>query len=702
IVKALNSTCGNRNFKFQAICQHDRLHIYANHRVDYQPNYELLKTSVAQAIASLALDNLDSVWLYGRPLNRVEPNWKIEVELPTPADRETSDTFNTTEDLGSDVKSLGGQRLEATSKLRPLNYTQLGQFEEFTTNNAEDTNPQQDTAPIPQDIQDSLTAEELEQITINPVKPEILEDSELDFAAFEDFLEEDSAGDTGLLQDTGLVHQTPFQEEEISFSVVKVNPLGSEVAAEASANEADDSLDSLVNLDQYCFITNKKLLQSDITPPSREIIRLVKFFHHLTDNNQYKLLPLLDGYFNHAETPDLENMAISFAGAQSAIAIQRWFKQISELDYDTQQTFTIWLSRYCFAPDHTLEEFKAIIAQDAAVQKAKKAQRVHSSQYSFTPASSAVVNSESDELESAKFQLPPMIKKQIIPGVWILVTVLLILLSIFSNNGSQVTAFKQIPDLCRNAIGSANYCRLAVNLAGTKTISTSPRRLFPLTEETEAVASYGCQRYANLKAGIPQSNLAPEQTPVITSYGEKILPHIYVTTAEQENFQQSGNTKVGCVYTTGRQRSPNLLAADIIPSTWPAEHYQPQGQANHNLHLGILRQPINLGLYTIFAALGIAIASQFNLGIEINHPQTVYLTALMLGIAQVIAAAVPFLGIFTSFALPVAALLIMTLLIKDFQLNWSRGYPLVAVGVITIITIQFLAYSLCFGLISLA
>ncbi|MEO0835249.1 MAG: hypothetical protein AAFY16_04495 [Cyanobacteria bacterium J06642_3] len=677
IVKTLNSACGNKNFKFQAIFQHDRLHIYANHRVDYLPNYKLLETSVAQAIASLDLDNLDSVWLYGRPLNRVEPNWKILVELPTQGDREVSDTLNTTEDLGSD-----------------LNYTQLGQFEEFTTNNTEDTNPQQDTAAIPQDIQDLLTAEELEQITIDPVKPEILEDSELDFSAFEDFPEEDSTGDTGLLKDTGMVHQIPFQEEEISFSVVKVNPVRSEVAAEVLANEADDSPDSSFSLDQYCFITNKKLLQKDITPPKREIIRMVKFFHHLTDNNQYKLSPLLDRYFHHAETPNLENMAI---------AIQRWFKQIRELDYDTQQTFTIWLSRYCFAPDQTLEEFKAIAAQDAAAQKAKQAQRPNSSQYSFTPASSAAENSESDEdeLESAKFQLPPMIKEQIIPGVWILVTVLLIFLGILSNSGSQVVTSRQIPDLCRNTIGSANYCRLAVNLAGTKTISTSPRRLFPLTEETETVANYGCQRYANLKAGIPQPNLAPEQTPVLTSYGEKILPHIYVTTAEQKNFQQSGNTKVGCVYTTGQgQRSPKLLAADIIPSTWPTENYQAQGKASHNLHLGILTQPINLGLYTIFAALGIAIASRFNLGIAINHPQTVYLTALMLGIAQVIAAAVPFLGIVTSFVLPVAALLIMTLLVKDLQLNWGRGYPLVAVGIITIITIQFLAYGLYLSLIN--
>ncbi|NJO98111.1 MAG: hypothetical protein HC764_20690 [Pleurocapsa sp. CRU_1_2] len=51
IIKALKAACGNRNIKFQVIVQDDRLHIYANHRKDYQPNYLILKENVGAAIA---------------------------------------------------------------------------------------------------------------------------------------------------------------------------------------------------------------------------------------------------------------------------------------------------------------------------------------------------------------------------------------------------------------------------------------------------------------------------------------------------------------------------------------------------------------------------------------------------------------------------------------------------------------------------
>ena len=54
IIKTLKSACGNKNFKFQVVTQNDQLHIYANHRVDYQPDHDVLETTVGVAIASLA------------------------------------------------------------------------------------------------------------------------------------------------------------------------------------------------------------------------------------------------------------------------------------------------------------------------------------------------------------------------------------------------------------------------------------------------------------------------------------------------------------------------------------------------------------------------------------------------------------------------------------------------------------------------
>ena len=495
-----------------------------------------------------------------------------------------------------------------------------------------------------------------------------------------DFAEADNIGDTGLLQDTGLVHKTPFKEE--NFNTL--------IPAQAEATKPNLDSDNH-NFNRYCFVTNHKLLTSDIIPPEKEIVRLVKFFHHLSPSNQNKLLPMLGDYFLRAQTPNLEKMAV---------AVQKWFKQINELSDNEQKIVAIWLSRYCFDADRTLEEFKIFAAKNAADEITKKG-KSRSTEPSFTPAYVSLPpqgNISTDKLRS-RWKVPPLFEKLILPTIWVLATVILIALATLTNSSTKIIISSQTPLICQKTIGSPDYCRLAVNLAGAKTIARPPKSLFPLTEVTETVATYGCERYANLKAGIT-GDIAPEQTPVIYSYGEKIFSHLYVVEAEQKNAKQLGNTRVGCVYTTGQgQRSPKLLATDIIPTNWPTEHYQPAAKLNASLSFGIFTNPINLGLHTIFAALGIAIASRLNLGIKINQIQTVYLAALILGIVQIFASFVPFIGLVSSVTLPSLAVIIISFLLKDFKLDWQRGYPLVIAGLLVIVTAQFLFYTLCLGLI---
>ncbi len=508
------------------------------------------------------------------------------------------------------------------------------------------------------------------------------------FPDFEDFPEDDSAGDTGLLHDTGMIHGKPFKEEQIDTFVSKLTE--TEV-------EATNNLDSNnISLAQYCFVSNKQLLTSDIISPDKETIRLVKFFHHLSDNNKQKILPALDSYFKLAKTPNIEKLSV---------AVQKWFKQIAELNDDRRRLVAIWLSRYCFDSSATLAEFKTVIEKNAAITTVKKTKRSNT-EYSFTPADTDNKETISDDeqldhLPQEKFKLPPLVKKLGLPFVWTLATLVLMMLGIYTSNPEAGITSQKIPSLCNSTIGSANYCRLAINLAGENTIKQSPQSIFPLTEVTETLATYGCQRYANLKAGV-SGNVDPQQTPVISSYGEKILPHIYVVEAKQKSVEQPENIRVGCVYTTGQgERSPKLLAADIIPQNWPAEHYQKQVDSKSNVSFGIYTNLVNLGLYTIFAAVGIAIASKFNLGIKVNHPQTIYLVALILGVVQLIAGELPVLGLVVNIALPILTILATSLLIKDFEINRHDGYYLVVAGILTIIAIQFLLYGLCLSLINL-
>ena len=654
IIKALKSACGNRHFKFQVVVHDDQLHIYVNYRPNYQPNQSILEENVGAAIASLNLDGIESVWLYGRPLSQTEPEWQMFVELPTQAsiieDTEVSGNNISDADIDSQEDSVP---TDAAIK--------AGLFDR--TGSVRDDSSQSGIDETSSDLSDEIESDEFSDLT-----------------DLGDFDESDSAMDTGLLHNTGLVHGGLLKEAEINTFAALIADDDSELPPNADADP-----NSLI---QYCFVTNKKLLTDTAPDPDKDIMRMVKFLHHLSESDRHQLLPILDAYFRQGITPGLE---------ETLPAIQNWFEQIKALDEDKQRTFFIWLSRYCFNPTTTLEEFQTIAAQKAAQMDNKSRS---GTEYSLVNVKSDVSTSSVDEdLVNEPFQMTPLVKKMLVPGLWSLATIILILLGIMNHNSNIVVGTAQVPPLCNNSIGSKEYCRLAVNLVGEEAIAQAKTSLFPMTEVTETVADYGCARYTNLKAGIEIADIAPKTTPVISSRGEKIFPHIYVIQTEQKHAKRAGNIKVGCVYTTGQgQRSPKKLAADLIPIDWPAQYYQKQS-GEDNISFGIYANPINLGLYTIFAALGMALSSWLNLGLRINRTHTIYLVALMLSTVQLTTSLLPSFGLLGAIAIPILTILAASFLFKDFKLNWSRGYPSVAVSVLVIIAVQFSLYSLCLGMI---
>ena len=605
IIKALESSCDDRHFRFQVIVDKSKLHIYINRKADYTPDYTFLTDTITKEIALLNLDSLKGIWLYSRKLGQVEPDWQVFIESPSQA---AGDDMNT------------------------LDYTQS-------------------------------------------------DCREINFPEFEDFLESDSTGDTGLLRNTGMVHQKPLPEEEINSSVKKTNLESSNINTKVNP------------LAQYCFVTNKKILTGDILAPDKEVIRLVKFFHNLSATNQQKILPFVDEYFKQGKTADRQKLPP---------IINKWLEQVIGSNEKNRKAIAIWLSRYCFDPSTTLAELKEMEDKKAELKAAKKVKRSNT-QYTFTPASSQTPKHKKQlsYLTEDKFQLPPLIEKLLIPVAWTLATVILICLGIYTNKLQIHSTSGQIPALCKISIGSPNYCRLGVNLAGKKAIEESSKNIFPLSEITETEANFGCERFANVKAGA-FNNLDPTQNPVISSHGEKIFPHVYVVEAVQKDTVRPQNVRVGCVYTTGLgERFPTKLASDVIPLNWPIEHYQPEDVSKSNLSFGAYTNLINLGLYTLCSAIGIAIASQFKLGIQItNSPQTIYLVALILGIVQLIAVNLPMFNFTASILFSILTIIIASLIFKSFIINTQHGLALGSVGILTIIAIQFLLYGIAWQLIN--
>jgi hypothetical protein len=668
IINALKSACGNKNIKFQLIIQDNQLHIYGNHRPEYQPNYALLETNVREAIASLGLNNINGLWLYTRPLSQVEPNWQVCIELPNQDPDEIEYTQSNLKQLELDIEAELETELDSITDIEGI-----GNFDLMTSG----------TTGEARLMLDQVDTEEQDKTLLQEVieAVDVISSSQASLGY--------SSGDTGLLQEQGLIHGRPLKEVEIHTFIA---------STEAETSPPHN------RLAQYCFISNSELLPKQKVTPSKTVIRLVKFFHYLSAEDQQHLAPVVENYLR---------LGVIDPTKKILPASQNWLTKITALDAQEQSTFAWWLSCYCADPTATLDEFKTISAQNAAEMNIKQVNRVAT--YGFVtvnddaPDSSNLGNIEPfipldqqlEERLQPKFQLPPKIKKLLPPGIWILGTMILIMIAIISQNSRMVTASAPIPVVCNNTIGSVEYCRLAVNLAGERAIAQEPKSLFPLTEVTENVANYGCARYANLKAGIAIAKIDPKTTPVISSQGSKILPHIYVVTAEQKNANQLGTTKVGCVYTTGQaQRSPKKLAANLIPLNWQQEQYT---QKRENLSFGSLTKPINLGLATIFGAVGIAIAAWLNLGLKINHPHTIYLVALMLGMVQLgntLFMPNNFWGLLGAIMFPILTILTTNLFFKDFQFDWERGYPSIAIAISAIVAIQFLFYSLSLGLIT--
>jgi hypothetical protein len=438
IIKALKSACGNRNIKFQVIVQEDRLHIYANHREDYQPNHLILKENVRAAIASLSLGTINSLWLYTRPLSQVEPNWQVFIELPAQDQDEIENTNITTANL--DLEHPESE----------INIEDIGNLDLSISGTTEDTELLSDCYTE----QKTLLQEEIEST---------------DVVGFGKAKRND---DTGLLRDRGLIHGSPLKETEIYAVSAYLDDITE--AANFTHNN---------NLAQYCFIDNPKLLTEKKVSPSKTVMRLVKFFHYLSNSDRQQLPPILDSYFRegmiHQEKISAEN------SAQFSPAIQNWLKQINTLDRQERDAFALWLSYYCFDPTATLEEFKTILAQNQNVSqpqiKLKQANRSSSSLYGFvlvnddSPEPTTREQDQPDEKLNEKFQLSSMVEKLddnlLLPGIWILTTTILVIWGIISHNLQLVTTSTQTSALCKNTIGSLEYCRLAVDLAGEKAIA---------------------------------------------------------------------------------------------------------------------------------------------------------------------------------------------------------------------------------------
>ena len=107
-----------------------------------------------------------------------------------------------------------------------------------------------------------------------------------------------------------------------------------------------------LDLNQYCFIRNQRLLYSVLSPPKENIAQLVNIFHLFEQSIQRSQLPILEQYFERSVMPDLDSFDPE---------VQSWWTAIIMLDSDQKRQLAIWLSRYCMHPEQTSSTVREVL-----------------------------------------------------------------------------------------------------------------------------------------------------------------------------------------------------------------------------------------------------------------------------------------------------------------------------------------------------
>ena len=470
-----------------------------------------------------------------------------------------------------------------------------------------------------------------------------------------------------------------------------ISPLGEQISQELQQAASSEAPPQEFKLSDYCFTRNKSLLTSELIPPSEKIARLVQFFHALPNSSKERILPIIEPFF-HSSTPT----------EQFDLEVQQWVEQLSRLNDSEARKASIWFSRYCFNPEKTMAEVMAVLEPETveATTASDSQQPAISSPPGQTPQRNPQAPTRTNipvtTAKSANWQ------RLALPIGWLIFVVIVITLAVRSVNPSEL-----VDTACRNTTGSQKYCRLAVQLVGEFTFHELSQNSVPLTRQLRFQSLEQCTLLVNIRAGKTFKESLETSIPVLSSFGEEVVPGIFVADIKQTNFKEGGAIRMACVFRNTKTSIPRL-GTDVIPNSWPSEPYKskPINQETLRKALGIYNVLIMLGTGTLFTAIGIFIVTTFGLGIQIDSLETLVKAALFLGIIEVIIATIPLISSIPILSLAVAiaieslALGLVSGVVKGFYVDWSAGYPIVAAGAIAIITVRYILNLALFGFIA--
>ncbi|GFE69520.1 phage holin family protein [Chroococcus sp. FPU101] len=651
ILQTVEQQCQEMGIYFQVFLQVPYLYIYINRETDYPVDYPQLTDKIFKTIAKLPLSDIQGISLHSRILGIVEPDWETYLELPT---------------LTTDTDEVIQESITAPEN----NYIELEQ---------KSLSPENERLP-------EIVIEKIQETNLNESSPEI---------AVEETPE------------TILNESSPELEKTLATEVVE----------EPTAKPFE--------LSKYCFTRNRSLLTATLPHPPTNIAKMVDFFHVLP--NKQIVVSFLEEIFNTGQTSNTQNHPES---------IQQWVKEILALDAEKKRKASIWFSRYCLNPNATMEQVQAVLAiiaeqTPATTEKTPNQPREKTEPSLLTPSKAKPplpAEKSPNQTTDSNSRSKTVSKRKKIPTwqfsslhlaiAWIIVTVFAIMI-----NFRTMSAALETSPLCTNSPAS-DECELAVQIVGapaielaTKSHSGEPSERTKAAAEYEGVTAdvytipYGlsesadrtCAFYGTIKAGMTFKEVAKMMPKPISTAGKIILPGVYFVDVQQNNFKGGSEAiRTACVFRyqeTKQNVNVDTLAIEVIPTQWPKESYEATSQpVAIQKASGLFSTLSVLGTGTLFTAIGMFVAILLGLGIRANSLDTIFKASFFLGIIETLLSFLPIFFI-AKIALETLALGLTSAIVKDFKVEWSSGYPVVAAGAIVIMGLRTLLNWIVFSLL---
>lgn len=139
--------------------------------------------------------------------------------------------------------------------------------------------------------------------------------------------------------------------------------------------ESEPIVVSPPQLSDFCFTRNKALVKAELPAPAQKVAEHIKFFHELSERVKLELAPVLEDFFKNPDKTSLVSVPKE---------LRSWFEELKKLKDDEFRSQAIWLSRYCYNPEKTMEEVNALF-EKLVEQEQEKHKTLEPSPESIAP-----------------------------------------------------------------------------------------------------------------------------------------------------------------------------------------------------------------------------------------------------------------------------------------------------------------------------